>query len=78
LWFGSAIFEITSSTFENLVAGDLSSQTDQRSYGGGIYSESSLPGSRLLTNITFLNNAVMGSKGVIFILRTVFKRNFFF
>jgi hypothetical protein len=65
IWFGGqVIFNITNCTFSSLVAGNLTSTTDPPKYGGAIYSQSNAPGLRYLINVVFVNNAVLGSKGV--------------
>jgi hypothetical protein len=65
VWFGGGgTFSIVYCTFSNLVAGNLTNETSPATYGGAIYSEvNGTSGLRYLTDITFINNTVVGSRG---------------
>jgi hypothetical protein len=58
---GETSFNVTSSTFSNLSAGN--SLSGQSSYGGAVYTESNGTGIRLFVSVTFISNAVVGNKG---------------
>jgi hypothetical protein len=58
LYFGSGTFySLNKVRFENCMC------TSSNSYGGAIYSESMIPGFRVLTNVIFIENSVPSNKG---------------
>jgi hypothetical protein len=57
------IYNLTYSIFSNLVAGNLTSGTIS-TFGGAVYTESETLGLRYITDVSFVNNTVVGNKGV--------------
>jgi hypothetical protein len=68
LWMGGeTVFTIAASTFSDLRAGEEGEAVGPPAYGGAIYTQSTSSGLRSFVNLTFLSNAVVGSKGNYFV-----------